>query len=122
MADEHASYVEAIRGAWRDAAADLGITVKTENRWVGDEPDRYRIIVVIESFGDRNGMAVFDRPCYDKATGQALLADGFGYTHLGSGYESYKRASFIDMLDDWGWTGQGMPPPWYSGEPVTDEG
>ena len=45
---------------------------------------------------------------------------GFGYSCLGSSYESYDRDSFIATLDDWGWAPKNRPPPaWYSGQPWT---
>jgi hypothetical protein len=33
---------------------------------------------------------------------------------LGRYYDTYDRAAFIDALNDWGWTGEGSPPEWYS--------
>jgi len=43
-----------------------------------------------------------------------------GWSALGPAYLDYDRDVFIDALNDWGWTGTGAPPPWYTGAPWTD--
>ncbi len=45
---------------------------------------------------------------------------GMGWSALGPMYAVYDREEFIAALNDWGWTGQGTPPEWYTGEPWTD--
>jgi hypothetical protein len=94
--------------SWLEAGEDLGVKVEEH----GDA-------VVVREFGNSLGML-----CSLAEDGAAHKSDakqlGMGYSLLGKSYVSYDRALFIDTLNDWGWYGQGDPPPWYTGEPWTE--
>lgn len=88
--------------------------VTTGDRWELDPAGNRRlVIVVVPDFGHTNGMAVFAEPIHDAAFGERLVSKGLGYTWLSAYYGTYDRAAFIEMLEDWGWTGDGPPPEWY---------
>jgi hypothetical protein len=38
-----------------------------------------------------------------------------GWSALGPAYRRYDRDTFIEAPNDWGWTGRGAPPAWYTG-------
>lgn len=92
--------------AWREAAADLGIRV-----------DSHMHMVRVFEFGSRAGMlcAVNGTPNGRESLTEAADALGSGRSELGSTYRTYNRDSFIEVLNDWGWTGDGTPPGWYAG-------
>ena len=94
--------------AWSAAAADLGIEVSVR----GDA-------VVVKDFGGQNGMLCAIRSSPNGASDLRELAEhqGMGWSVLSSSYAEYDRELFIDTLKDWGWTGDGEPPHWYSAEP-----
>jgi hypothetical protein len=115
------SDVEAIRDAWRVAAKDLGVRLTTGDHWEIDSAGNRRlVIVVVPDFGDTRGMAIFDEPIHDAAFADALVAKGLGYTWLSAQYGVYNRATFVEALTDWGWTGAGSPPEWYRADGVPD--
>jgi hypothetical protein len=101
---------EQLLNSWRDAADDLGIGVEEQDD-----------AVLVPQFCSKTGMLCAMRPTPE---GQRELqreaeAHGIGWSVLGASYLRYDRDHFIDMLNDWGWWGEGSPPPWYSGEPWT---
>ncbi len=110
------SDTQALREAWKTAARDLGISVSTEDCWlVDDKGRRHELVAIVHDFGGRRGMAISDPT--DRRLSELAAAHGFGYTCLSRSYESYDRDVFEDTLNDWRWTGEGEPPPWYTGEP-----
>ena len=98
---------DALLAAWREAAKDLDIAV---------EELANRIHVV--DFGSNAGMLC--ELAQTREDQLALRKDaeamGAGYSGIGEWYLQYDRASYIEMLNDWGWTGEGDPPDWYTGE------
>jgi hypothetical protein len=98
-------------GAWQEAAADLGIEVRVH----GDA-------VVVEDFGSRNGMlcSVPTNRDGERALRREAERCGMGWSVLTRTYARYDRMVYVDTLNDWGWTGDGPPPPWYTGDPWTE--
>ena len=98
--------------AWREAAADLGLSVRVP----GDA-------VVVEDFGRESGM-LCSIPTDDeerRALQHEAESLGMGWSELTRTYARYERDAYTDMLNDWGWTGDGAPPRWYTGEPWTEQ-
>jgi hypothetical protein len=97
--------------AWQEAATDLEIDVRPR----GDA-------VLVAEFGSDAGMLC---AIPNSREGEDELRDraesrGMGWSVLGPTYLRYDRDVFIDALNDWGWTGEGEPPSWYTGEPWTE--
>jgi hypothetical protein len=82
------------------------------------EGRRSELVAIVREFGGETGMAVLNK--WDPTLGELAKSQGFGYTVLGGSYETYERSLFEDTLNDWQWTGEGDPPPWYTGRPWTD--
>jgi hypothetical protein len=78
--------------------------------------------VVVVDFGSTVGMLCAIRSSLEGERELRQEADrrGMGFSALGSSYSHYDRGAFIDMLNDWGWTGKRAPPDWCTGEPRTD--
>jgi hypothetical protein len=111
--------VKRIRSAWEDAASDLGIRVQTRDCWLeGEAGDRFELAAIVPDFGGQHGMAML--PKVDTTGSKLAAARGYGWTVLGKSYEEYDRQLFEDTLNDWQWTGDGDPPPWYTGAPWSD--
>ena len=94
---------EQLHQGWRDGADDLGITVQKL-----EDP------VLVSHFGSKAGMLCALRSTKE---GQRELqreaeALGMGWSALGTSYLRYDRELFIETLNDWGWCGEGPPPPW----------
>jgi triacylglycerol esterase/lipase EstA (alpha/beta hydrolase family) len=107
--------VRPLRRAYQRAAEDLGIRVTTDGAsLVDDQGERHPLIALVHDFG--GGMHVFEE--YDKRVADVAWQRGNGFTVLGSGgKDTYDRESFIEALNDWGWTGDGAPPEWYTEQP-----
>jgi len=95
---------------WREAADDLGIEVEP----FGDA-------VLVLGFGSAAGLlcAVPETREGELGLRRQAEARGAGWSVLGASYLSYDRHEFIAMLNDWGWCGDGAPPPWFTHEPWT---
>jgi hypothetical protein len=111
--------VERVRRAWEEAASDLAVRVQTQDCWLeGESGDRFELTAIVPDFGGRRGMAIL--PELDSTGSKLATARGYGFTVLGKSYEVYDRQLFEDTLNDWQWTGDGDPPPWYTGPPWSE--
>jgi hypothetical protein len=101
---------ERLLQSWREAAEDLRLAVEQ----LGDA-------IVVKDFGSPRGMLCRLRqaPAEVPELRDEAASRGMGWSELGESYLHYDRTLFIDTLNDWGWCGEGPPPPWYSGEPWT---
>jgi hypothetical protein len=93
--------------AWQAAAAELGISVEFRDD-----------AVVVRDFGSDRGMLCAIRSGAAEVEGLRLDAEreGMGWSALGPEWHNYDRAVFVEAFSDWGWTGAGDPPAWYTGE------
>jgi len=108
--------VKAVQESWREASEDLGVRVVAENCALVDaDGRRHELILLIPDFGNKRGMAVL--PSWDETLAATATDQGYGYTVLSRSYEKYDRALFEATLNDWQWTAEGDPPPWYTGQP-----
>jgi len=103
--------------SWSKAAKDLGF------RFVSPfEIEQVSFTGLVEGFGSSKGTLIFVNS--DEGTSPwASIAtkNGYGYSCLSSHYEEYDRESFIDTLNDWGWSKPDQnPPTWYTGQPWTE--
>jgi len=106
--------------AWREAATDLDFEFTAP--FVGQTSSGKHIeaLGLVHQFGRRIGTLIsvggepsaeLEHPCDDDYTWSCL-----GRT----GYARYDRKAWIDMLNDWQFTGpKSVQPDWYSGESWT---
>src|SRR5262249_44544122 len=106
-------------GAWKEAAADLGIQFTSPFAVTLSDGRRCEHLGLVHHFGRRIGtlIAVLNEP---SERIQRPAGDDYYWTILGPSYASYHRQSFIDTLDDWQFFGrENERPGWYSGKSWT---
>lgn len=114
---------DAIRSAWIQACADLGIDVVVPAS-VSLGSRTISALALLPEFGAPSGMVIFghrgsDQDCTVDEI--ALVSAGYGYSYLGASYETYERDLFIDTMNDWGWSSATRPPPrWFAAESSGD--
>ena len=100
---------------WKAAEHDLGLEIVTPFE-VNLAPTQKLVAeFLVKNFGDRNGMLVFTNYDVVKPHREQLQNLGYGYSVLEKPKENedYVREDFIDLLSDWGWTGdRAMRPKW----------
>jgi hypothetical protein len=116
-------------GAWRQAAADLGIRVTAPFILETSDGRTYRMAAHVPDFGDRKnapaGLLVFDDRWYidshEKMDAVFEAARSLGYAASGCShvaYTPYRRAKYSTFLRHNAWIGAaGMEPAWYSVDP-----
>jgi hypothetical protein len=76
---------------------------------------------LVENFGSEKGMLIFCSKSWEvQPYTKAGESQGFGYSCLSvpDDNELYDKQTFIEVLNDWGWCKNEVPPPtWYTGEP-----
>ena len=99
---------------WRSAALDLGIEVDSPFVLPVDG-QVLECVALVKNFGARVGMLVLDGGPERQHKVRDLLAEaldlGYGYSFMDLG--PYEREELIDVLDDWGWSGDHAAPDWY---------
>lgn len=100
---------------WRRAAEDLGF--KFISPFVlRDGEDVFECFGHVAEFGSPRGMVLMLE--YDERLCRAAQEQGFGFSCFPEADEPYDRDTFVDILNDWGWSGPaGQSPWWYTGEP-----
>lgn len=77
--------------------------------------ERLTVPVLLEEFGATRGMLLVTSYQDIAAVTEQLVSAGFGYSCLDdSPGDHLDEAEIIDMLRDWGWSGNGDAPSWYS--------
>lgn len=103
---------------WRQAAEDLGFEFIAPFT-LPDGHETLTYLGLVPQFGSPKGMLVILGLHYDRHI-RAAEQHGYGYSCFSEHSERYDRVSFIDVLNDWGWSGSpDAAPSWYSGEPWT---
>ena len=108
---------ERLRGQWRSAGEDLGFGVVEDFELRLSSGKRILVPVLVPCFGAINGMLVVT--AFDQLEGATdeLVEAGYGYSVMDEPREGeeYDRESFIDILVDWGWSGEASASPkWLS--------
>jgi hypothetical protein len=95
-----------ISDAWIRAADDLAIRVIAPCTILAEGETREFEALVVD-FGSSEGAVVMS-----EASEQKLNR---WFSILYPNYRQYDRVQFTDILNDWGWFGNGTPPNWYTG-------
>ena len=106
-----------LEDVWRFAARDLGLDVEVPFQLNLPSGEHLSAAVLLRKFGSAKGMALVRK--YESVSSlRAELAEcGYGFSVMsdprpGSGYD---RATIIEVVRDWGWTGpHGEYPDWLS--------
>lgn len=86
-----------------EAARDLGFQF-IPGFTLQDGADTLTYLGLVREYGSDRGMLVVTERDYER---HVRLADkhGYGYSCMSEHLEPYDRDSFVDVLNDWGWTG-----------------
>lgn len=99
---------------WRKAAADLGFQFTAPYIANSKTGARFEALGLVHQFGGRIGTLISVDPDADT---YPETGEGYGVSYLG--YSKYKRAVWIEILDDWGFWGEpSQAPDWYEPGPV----
>jgi hypothetical protein len=92
---------------WQKAAADLGIDVVTPFETTLTDGTRVEVSALVRDFGAKRGMVVDANYDIIQPYTKKLVEDGYGFSsNFGESPESYDRDSMIEILADWGWSGE----------------
>jgi hypothetical protein len=101
---------------WTRIADRLGLTVRVQFP-IDIGGRRFIAPLLLENFGPRFGMVLVDSWDAIADVAEKLADSGFGYSCLGDSNDRELTEDalpgIIDMLRDWGWSGDGDPPSWY---------
>jgi hypothetical protein len=99
---------------WKMASEDLGVDIVTPFDAVLSNGTRLHVAALVKNFGAPRGMLIAF--AYDtlKPYVRKIIEDGYGYSaQLGNSPAGYDRATMLDILKDWGWSGsEDKRPPW----------
>jgi hypothetical protein len=99
--------------AWSEAATDLDIRIEVPTTLdIGGLTGEFPVRIL--DFGSVNGMVLALGPSEPRLMA-ALRGEQQGFSYLNESYCRYDRELFISALNDWGWSGDGAPPDWYTG-------
>ncbi|HYK81203.1 MAG TPA: hypothetical protein VEU95_16335 [Micropepsaceae bacterium] len=91
---------------WQKVSADLGIDVITPFETTLTDGTRVEVSVLVKDFGAKRGMVVNASYGMIAPYAKKLVEDGYGFSsNFGESPESYDRDSMIEILADWGWSG-----------------
>jgi hypothetical protein len=100
---------------WKLAAKDLGVEISAPAKIKLNNGSFFIAEVLVKNFGAPNGTLVSTDYKIFEPLKEELFA--LGYTHSSYGdadmKEPYERESYIEMLSEWGWTGDSkLKPAW----------
>lgn len=113
MTDAQPASARALQRHWRHLASQYGLRVDTPfTLHVGGR--EVTVPVRLRDFGGRHGMLLVTQSALVLPLSEDLVALGFGYSCLDAPEdpETVHHESLVDMLADWGWSGEGTPPAW----------
>jgi hypothetical protein len=99
---------------WKLVSEDLGIDIVSPFEVVFSDSGRLRVAALVRNFGPPRGMLIASNYDTLKPYVQKIIEHGYGYSaKLGNSPAEYNRATMLDILRDWGWSGaEDKRPPW----------
>lgn len=99
---------------WQKAATDLDLQIVVPFKFTLATGNHLEPILLVKQFGATNGMLIFGG--YDQIASNIdeLHSAGYGFCVLEEPLvnEEYNREDFVEMLKDWGWSGNEERPNW----------
>jgi hypothetical protein len=98
---------------WADRASRYGLSVAIPFTLALDA-ETLTVPVLLRQFGAAKGMLLVTDYALIRPHADQIVGLGYGYSCL-SEPESPREdddEAFVDMLRDWGWSGNGSPPAW----------
>ncbi len=100
---------------WTEAANDLGLCIIAPFTLVLDSGNKINARLLLKGFGHTIGMIIVTDYSSISPFTDEIIYSGYGYSTLSEPEmnECYDRQYFIDMLQDWGWSGSNeLRPKW----------
>jgi len=104
------SKLTSFQQGWADRASRFRIDVVIPFHVVVDAHE-IEVPVLLKHFGGARGMLLVPRYDIIRDYTTRLVTMGYGYSCL-SGFGSTSNAGFVEMLQEWSWTGEGPEPDW----------
>jgi hypothetical protein len=106
----------AFQRLWADRASRLGLSVAIPFTLSVDGAT-LAIPVLLRHFGGRNGMLLVTDYVLLRPRGDRLVELGYGYSCLNDPAwpDGEGDDALLDLLRDWGWSGDETPPAWLHG-------
>lgn len=100
---------------WQKAASDLGLQITAPFCLLLASGHRLEAILLIHQFGAGKGMLIFTS--YDEVSHYVneIVDAGYGFSVLDEPreHEAYNKEEYIELLADWGWSGDNqLRPDW----------
>lgn len=106
--------------AWQVAERDLKLEIVAPFEVTLLSRTILRAEFLVRHFGAKNGMLVFTDYRLVRPYDEELVNLGYGYSVMDRDNESYVREDFIDVLSDWGWSGdKARKPIWLKPHPLS---
>ena len=103
---------------WLEAANDLGFKFIPDFT-LQDGADNLTYLGLVPEFGGDRGMLIITERESSRHI-RAAEQHGYGYSCMSEHFEPYDRDTYVELLNDWGWSGPpDCRPAWYTGEPWT---
>jgi hypothetical protein len=110
--------VDQMTSVWRQASHDLGFEFVAPFA-LPDGERTLHYLGLVPQFGTSKGMLVIVGLRADDHM-RVAQQNGYGFSCFHEHFEPYERDSFIDILNDWGWSRPNAETPsWYTGAPWT---
>ncbi|MBW1982134.1 MAG: hypothetical protein JRJ12_13035 [Deltaproteobacteria bacterium] len=102
-----------LKQMWQMAAEDLGIRIIAPFQLVLSSGVQIKAELLVKQFGAVNGMLIITN--YDQVAPfvDEITNEGYGFSVLDEprDNEKYSREDFIELLADWGWSGEDSSKP-----------
>ena len=99
--------------AWQLASKDLGIEVVAPYRLMLKCGVAVEATLLVRDFGASRGMLLSITYEQFRVVTDELVAEGYGYSVFSGKDLSYDQTYFVEILNDWGWTGpENRRPSW----------
>ncbi|TGK31348.1 hypothetical protein EHQ12_01270 [Leptospira gomenensis] len=100
---------------WKDAAENLNLEVEIPFSIILTDNSKINASILLKNFGAKNGMLIITNYEDVEQYLEKIYEAGYGFSTLSepSENEQYSRKDFIELLSDWGWTGDlNLKPKW----------
>ena len=91
---------------WKEAEADLDLNIEAPAEVALPDGRKFLGDFILRNFGGRSGTVVIQDYDRFEPYQHEIVKLGYGFSTLEPGKsENYDRQEFIEMLSEWGWTG-----------------
>lgn len=97
---------------WETAAKDLALTIVTPFYLIMNDGNRLAIDILVKNYGTKNGMLIVSDYNSINNYQDEIINSGYGYSAMSAPEDNeYDKNRIIEVLRDWGWTGETLEKP-----------